>query len=148
MLRSDLAVVNEASNNVTVLLDSVDTNGNVTFTKHEFTDCGWTAPVAIATGDLNADGVPDLAVVNQGDNTVSVLLGSSNLDGTFTEATDSPLQLRRLLPDRDRQFCERRCAGHRGDEQGVEHARRLYRQGKGTFCLRASNSTLPWGPPH
>src|SRR5204862_121931 len=50
-----------------------------------------TAPVAIATGDLNADGVPDLAVVNQGDNTVSVLLGSNNLDGTFTEATGSPL---------------------------------------------------------
>jgi hypothetical protein len=47
--------------------------------------------VAIATGDLNADGVPDLAIVNQGDNTVSVLLGSANLDGTFTAATGSPL---------------------------------------------------------
>ncbi|HEX7698872.1 MAG TPA: putative Ig domain-containing protein [Candidatus Acidoferrum sp.] len=88
----DLAVVNEASNNITVLLGSVDTNGNVTFT--EATNSPiivGTAPVAIATGDLNADGVPDLAVVNQGDNTVSVLLGSSNLDATFTEATGSPL---------------------------------------------------------
>jgi Flp pilus assembly secretin CpaC len=88
----DLAVVNEASNNVTVLLDSVDTNGNVTFTEATNSPIAVrTAPVAIATGDLNADGVPDLAVVNQGDNTVSVLLGSSNLDGTFTEATGSPL---------------------------------------------------------
>ncbi|HTF26928.1 MAG TPA: putative Ig domain-containing protein [Candidatus Limnocylindria bacterium] len=88
----DLAVVNEASNNVTVLLDSVDTNGNVTFTEATNSPVAvGTAPVAIATGDLNADGVPDLAVVNQGDNTVSVLLGSSNLDGTFTEATGSPL---------------------------------------------------------
>ncbi len=88
----DLAVVNEASNNVTVLLDSVDTNGNVTFTGATNSPiAAGTAPVAIATGDLNADGVPDLAVVNQGDNTVSVLLGSNNLDGTFTEATGSPL---------------------------------------------------------
>jgi len=96
----DLAVVNEASNNITVLLDSVDTNGNVTFT--EATNSPiivGTAPVAIATGDLNADGVPDLAVVNQGDNTVSVLLGSSNLDATFTEATGSRCQPRRLLPE-------------------------------------------------
>jgi len=88
----DLAVVNEASNNVTVLLDNVDTDGNVTFTEATNSPVAvGTAPVAIATGDLNADGVPDLAVVNQGDNTVSVLLGSSNLDGTFTEATGSPL---------------------------------------------------------
>jgi general secretion pathway protein D len=40
---------------------------------------------------LNADGVPDLAVVNQGSSTVSILLGSGNLDGTFTQATGSPL---------------------------------------------------------
>jgi Flp pilus assembly secretin CpaC len=88
----DLAVVNEASNNVTVLLDSVDTNGNVTFTEAANSPIAvGTSPVAIATGDLNADRVPDLAVVNQGDNSVSVLLGNTNLDGTFTEATGSPL---------------------------------------------------------
>jgi hypothetical protein len=48
--------------------------------------------VAIATADLNVDGVHDLAVVNQGDATVSILLGSSNADGTFTAASGSPLQ--------------------------------------------------------
>jgi Flp pilus assembly secretin CpaC len=42
-------------------------------------------------GDLDSDTVPDLAVVNQGDNTVSVLLGSNNLDATFSAAAGSPL---------------------------------------------------------
>lgn len=38
-------------------------------------------PVAVAGADFNADGNFDLAVVNHGDNTVSILLG--NGDGTF-----------------------------------------------------------------
>jgi tetratricopeptide (TPR) repeat protein len=88
----DLAVVDQGSNNVAVLLSSVDQNLNVTLTEASNSPIRvGTSPVAIATGDLNADGVPDLAVVNQGSATVSVLLGSSNLDGTFTEATGSPL---------------------------------------------------------
>ncbi len=82
----------KALNNVSILLSSVDNNLNVTFTEAPNSPITvGTTPVAIATGDLNADGVPDLAVVNQGDNTVSVLLGSANLDGTFTAATGSPL---------------------------------------------------------
>src|SRR4029077_6335706 len=87
----DLAVVNQGSNNVAILLSSVDSNLNVTFSQPNPPIAVGTTPVAIATGDLNADGVPDLAVVNQGDNTVSILLGSANLDGTFTVATGSPL---------------------------------------------------------
>jgi hypothetical protein len=44
------------------------------------------APFAVTAGDFNGDGIVDLVSVNQGDNTVSVLLG--NLDGTFSpEAT-------------------------------------------------------------
>ena len=88
----DLAVVNQSSNNVAILLSSVDVNSNVTFT--EATNSPITvgkSPVAIATSDLNGDAVPDLAVVNQADNSVSVLLGSSNLDATFTAASGSPL---------------------------------------------------------
>src|ERR1700722_3313954 len=38
-------------------------------------------PIAIATGDFNEDGILDLAVVNEADNTVSILLGKP--DGTF-----------------------------------------------------------------
>jgi hypothetical protein len=88
----DLAVVNQASNNVAILLSSVDQNNNVTFTEAANSPIPvGSTPVAIATGDLNADGVPDLAIVNQGDATVSVLLGSSNADGTFTAASGSPL---------------------------------------------------------
>src|SRR5258706_13318255 len=41
---------------------------------------------AVAIGDLNADGKPDLAVANVGSNTVSVLLG--NGDGNFGAKTD------------------------------------------------------------
>jgi len=89
----DLAVVNKTSNSVSILLSSVDpATGNVTLAEAPNSPFSvGTTPVAIATGDLNADGVPDLAVVNQGDNTVTVLLGSTNLDGTFAQATGSPL---------------------------------------------------------
>jgi uncharacterized repeat protein (TIGR01451 family) len=44
-----------------------------------------TSPVGIVTGDFNADGKIDLAVINYTDNTVSILLG--NGDGTFTTQT-------------------------------------------------------------
>ena len=88
----DLAVVNQATNNVAILLGSVDNNLNIGFTEATNSPIAvGQSPVAIATGDLNSDGVPDLAVVNQGDNTVSILLGSTNLDATFTAATGSPL---------------------------------------------------------
>ena len=41
-------------------------------------------PVSVAVGDFNGDGTPDVAVANEGSNTVSVLLG--NGDGTFQPA--------------------------------------------------------------
>ena len=43
-------------------------------------------PISVAVGDFNGDGKPDLVVVNQGSNTVSVLLG--NGEGTFQPAVD------------------------------------------------------------
>ena len=88
----DLAVVNQTSGNVSILLDTIDQNSNITFTEAVNSPIAvGTSPVAIATGDLNADGVGDLAVVNQGENSVSILLGSTTIDGTFTAAPNSPL---------------------------------------------------------
>src|SRR6266436_5253159 len=88
----DLAVVNKNSNNVAILLSTVDSNLNVTLAEATNSPIAvGTTSVAIAAGDLNADGVPDLAVVNQSDATVSVLLGSANLDATFSAAQGSPL---------------------------------------------------------
>ncbi len=88
----DLAVVNQSTNNVAILLGSVDANSNITFTEATNSPIAvGQSPVALATGDLNGDTVPDLAVVNQGDNSVSILLGSSNLDATFAAASGSPL---------------------------------------------------------
>jgi Flp pilus assembly secretin CpaC len=88
----DLAVVNQTTNNVAILLGSVDSGGNLHFTEATNSPIAvGQSPVALATGDLNTDGVADLAVVNQTDNTVTILVGSSNADGTFSEASGSPL---------------------------------------------------------
>ena len=76
---SDLAIVNQVTNNVTILKG----NGNGTFT--EFTKSPLAVgkfPVAIATGTLSGSTGPGLVVVNQDDNTASVFLGVG--DGTFT----------------------------------------------------------------
>jgi hypothetical protein len=82
----DLAIVNQTTSDVSILLG----NGDGTFTQATGSPVAvGRLPVAIATGDLNNDSHPDLAVVNQTDNSVSVLLG--NGDGTFTPAINSPL---------------------------------------------------------
>jgi hypothetical protein len=46
-----------------------------------------TAPTAVAVGDFNGDGIPDLIVTNRGSNNVSVFLGKG--DGTFAGPTNS-----------------------------------------------------------
>jgi len=82
----DLAIVNQTTNNVTVLLG----RGDGTFTEASGSPVSsGKGPVAISAGDLNGDAKPDLAVVNQTDATVSILL--NNGDATFTAATGSPL---------------------------------------------------------
>jgi len=85
--RPDLVVANQNDNSVSVLLQNVDH----TFTamldpltsKNPATGKG---PAGIAITDFNRDGRQDLAVSNQSDNTVSILLG--NGDGTFGTHTD------------------------------------------------------------
>ncbi len=43
-------------------------------------------PSSLASGDLNGDGFPDLAVANYADGTVSVLLGEPGTPGNFGSA--------------------------------------------------------------
>ncbi|HWT87776.1 MAG TPA: FG-GAP-like repeat-containing protein [Candidatus Angelobacter sp.] len=85
----DLAVIGELTNNVAIL-ESQGQGFDGTFTLATGSPFATgNGPIAIASGDLNSDGVPDLAVVNSTDSTISVFL--NNGDATFAEATGSPL---------------------------------------------------------
>jgi hypothetical protein len=66
-----LAVANYHSDTVSVLLG----NGDGTLDKENEYGTGW-QPSCVAVGDLNRDGKLDLAVVNEGSGTVSVLLNT------------------------------------------------------------------------
>jgi Flp pilus assembly secretin CpaC len=84
-----LVVTNQVDNSVSVLLQ----DSTHTFTakldpatgKNPATGGG---PAGITVSDFNRDGHLDLAVTNHTDNTVSILLGSKNDDGTFGTHTD------------------------------------------------------------
>jgi hypothetical protein len=80
---TDLAVVNQGDNTVSIFL----ANGDGTFTFKTVLATG-NQPTSIATSDFNADGFADLAVTNFADNTVSIFLG--NGDGTFSTRVDFP----------------------------------------------------------
>jgi len=83
---NDLIVANSADNDISVLLG----NGDGTFANQVTYPAG-TDPVAIATGEFDtaANSFVDLAVVNKGSNTISILLG--NGDGTFPATPSSTL---------------------------------------------------------
>ncbi len=76
----DLAVTNLNTNKVAIFLG----NGDGTFqpqVSYSTTSGGMIGPSAITTGDFNGDGRVDLAITDQHDNSVSILLGNGN--GTF-----------------------------------------------------------------
>jgi hypothetical protein len=82
----DLAVANQNSDNVSILLG----NGDGTFvTTPALTFGVGDRPVSVAVGDFDGDDVLDLAVTNVISDDVSILLGDG--DGTFTQAADSPI---------------------------------------------------------
>jgi len=92
--KPDLAIANQitlaspaiSQGNVVILQG----NGDGTFT--ESSGSPFTVgnlPVAIASGDLDTNGTADLAVVNQTDNSVTILLNQGS--GTFAPGPNSPL---------------------------------------------------------
>jgi hypothetical protein len=81
---ADLAVINQNSNTVSVLLG----NGNGSYAPKTDYATG-TTPTSVVVGDFNGDGKLDLATANFGSKSVSVLLG--NGDGTFKPRTDIAL---------------------------------------------------------
>jgi FG-GAP-like repeat len=84
----DLAIADEADNSVQVVLGS----GTGAFQPAPAGPITvGTSPSAIYAADFNQDGVPDLAVLNRSDGTISVLLG--NGDGSFDQAPQSPIAL-------------------------------------------------------
>jgi hypothetical protein len=76
---ADLVTANTTDGTVSVLLNNG--GGSGTFASAQTYTVG-RLPYQVAIGDLNGDGIPDLAVTNYGDNTVSVLYGQSG--GGFT----------------------------------------------------------------
>jgi uncharacterized protein (TIGR03437 family) len=77
--KADIVTANAGDNTITVLLG----NGAGGFTEALGSPIAvGTDPQALAIGDLNRDGNPDIVVVNSGDNSVTVLLG--NGAGGFT----------------------------------------------------------------
>jgi hypothetical protein len=76
--KADLAVTNGNDGTVSILLG----NGDGTFASASGSPFSvGNRPASVAVADLNGDGKPDLAIVNQTDSTVAIFLG--NGDGTF-----------------------------------------------------------------
>jgi type II secretory pathway component GspD/PulD (secretin) len=84
----DLVTANSTSNTVTVLFG----NGTRTNTFPVQTDIiVGTKPLSVVTADFNTDGDPDLAVANEGSDSVSILLGRGTRTNPFSTRTDLTL---------------------------------------------------------
>ena len=115
--KPDVVVANDSlAGTVSVLLNTTPTGATtVSFASHADFAVG-ANPVSVAIGDLNGDGVPDLAVANEGSNTVSVLLNQTAGGGRhacflgpcrFRHANESLVSCHRRL-ERRRQTRNRR----------------------------------------
>ena len=79
---ADLITANTGDDTVSVLMNQG--GGSGTFNAAKSYPVGH-LPYQVAIGDLNGDGIPDLAVTNYGDNTVSILYGQAG--GGFVAGT-------------------------------------------------------------
>lgn len=84
--KPDLAVTNEGTNDVTILLGAG--NGGFVQSVDSPVSVG-TTPLSVATGDFNLDSKPDLAVANYISKNVTILLGNGS--GSFMQAAGSPV---------------------------------------------------------
>src|SRR5215467_7805152 len=88
--KPEIAVLTAATANIGIFQVADPANFDGTFTEISGSPVGTgTNPVAFAAGDLNADSVADLAIVNQSASAITVLLNDGT--GFFTEAAGSPL---------------------------------------------------------
>ena len=95
--KPDIITANQKGNNVSVLLNTTSVGSStVTFAAEQQFMVG-NSPVAVTTGDFNNDGKPDLAVANENDNSVSILLnttatGNSTVSFTNQQVYDVNIQ--------------------------------------------------------
>jgi Flp pilus assembly secretin CpaC len=97
--KPDIAVANKTDSSISVLLNN--DNGNFAAAPGSPIKLGTNeqAPAAIASAIFRATDAThlvqpaDLVIANSDSNTVSVLLGSQNFDGTFAEAPGSPFKV-------------------------------------------------------
>jgi hypothetical protein len=75
--RPDLAVANQGDDTVSVLLNTTAPGSATPSFSTQTTFSVGAAPYAVAVGDINGDGRPDLAVTNSSDQTVSGLLNTT-----------------------------------------------------------------------
>ena len=130
--KPDLAIVEQGSGLVSVLLNTTEPGAaTASFAPRQDFLTG-ASPVSAAVGDFNGDGEPDLAVANQGSNSVSVLLNTTAAGATHAQLRRQARLRHRVDPQfRCRRGLQRRQqprpgCGERGLEQGVgppEHDR-------------------------
>jgi hypothetical protein len=78
------------------------------------------SPSIAGVGDFNEDGIPDLAIENAGDNSISILLG--NGDGTFRSGPNSPITEIGGTPPCETILYQSNCAIVVGDFNDDGHA--------------------------
>jgi hypothetical protein len=96
--KPDLAAINYGSNTVSLLLNTTATGATMPSFAAPRTFLTGSHPDAVAVGDFNGDGQPDLAIANYRSDTVSVLLNDaapvrvsgSPATGTISSAPEAP----------------------------------------------------------
>ena len=81
--RPDIAVANSGDNTVSVLLNTTAAGATVASFATQQTFATGSAPIQVASADLNSDGKPDLVSANLSSNTVSVLINAFTVDLIF-----------------------------------------------------------------